>query len=419
MMKTIFSQIFNEWRSNLWLALELLVVSVVMWYIADYFYTTIWVLNEPKGFDTEHCYRIHFGWLNEKSADYKADQDSDQGRVESMTDMMERLTRRPEIEAVGIGMNAHPYNGSNSNISLSHDSLHTSGYIIMRIVSPDFVKVFRYEGVNGETPEQLAELLKASTDNILVSDNVFHSSRNKLNASSLVNESVIVNGDSSNTANIAASLKIIRYNDYARPEGSRSVVLTAQPEFMAVANELCVRVRENMDHDFIENLKADSESQLRVGNLYIADVVSFDFIRDSFQRMADREMRNYVIGMLFLLVNIFLGLLGTFWFRTQRRTGEIAIRKVAGATRRSVFGRFMGEGLLLLSAVTLVALIIDINLAYLEINTGYGGSHLYWPRVLTAAAVVYLLIGLMVSLGIYFPARRAMRVEPAEVLRDE
>ena len=34
MQKKLFTQIRNEWRGNLWLALELLVVSVVMWYIA-------------------------------------------------------------------------------------------------------------------------------------------------------------------------------------------------------------------------------------------------------------------------------------------------------------------------------------------------------------------------------------------------
>ena len=35
MQKKLFTQIRNEWRGNLWLALELLVVSVVMWYIID------------------------------------------------------------------------------------------------------------------------------------------------------------------------------------------------------------------------------------------------------------------------------------------------------------------------------------------------------------------------------------------------
>ena len=49
-----------------------------------------------------------------------------------------------------------------------------------------------------------------------------------------------------------------------------------------------------------------------------------------------------------LLLNIFLGLLGTFWFRTQQRRGEIALHKAMGATDGAVFGRLMSEGMFLL-----------------------------------------------------------------------
>ena len=58
MNKKLFTQIRNEWRSNLWLALELLVVSVVMWYIIDLLYCRLATYMEPRGFDTEHCYLI-------------------------------------------------------------------------------------------------------------------------------------------------------------------------------------------------------------------------------------------------------------------------------------------------------------------------------------------------------------------------
>ena len=38
MNKKLLTQIKNEWRSNLWLVTESLLVSVVMWYIVDYMY---------------------------------------------------------------------------------------------------------------------------------------------------------------------------------------------------------------------------------------------------------------------------------------------------------------------------------------------------------------------------------------------
>ena len=36
MNKKLFTQIKNEWRSNLWLVTELLLVSVVLWYIGKH-----------------------------------------------------------------------------------------------------------------------------------------------------------------------------------------------------------------------------------------------------------------------------------------------------------------------------------------------------------------------------------------------
>ena len=49
MQKKLFTQIRNEWRGNLWLALELLVVSVVLWYIIDTLYCSLATYNEPRG----------------------------------------------------------------------------------------------------------------------------------------------------------------------------------------------------------------------------------------------------------------------------------------------------------------------------------------------------------------------------------
>ena len=53
MTKKLLVQIKNEWRNNLWLALELLVVSVVMWFVVDYLYTRMqliwaaWLRHQP------------------------------------------------------------------------------------------------------------------------------------------------------------------------------------------------------------------------------------------------------------------------------------------------------------------------------------------------------------------------------------
>lgn len=101
MEKKLFTQIRNEWHSNLWLALELLVVSVVMWYIIDLLYSRIATYMEPRGFNTEHCYLIEMGVLTDKSPDFTPYSDTHK-QSDEVRELVERLRHRPEVEAVSV-----------------------------------------------------------------------------------------------------------------------------------------------------------------------------------------------------------------------------------------------------------------------------------------------------------------------------
>ena len=416
MNKKLFNQIKNEWQTNTWLALELLIVSVLMWYIIDNLYTNTLKQLEPRGFDIEHCYLIQMGILSDKSPDYKPYTDAKENRQEVM-EMMERLRRRPEIEAVSLSQNGYPYNGSNGSIEvqLAGDTLRQSGHTFRRLVTPDFVRVFRYQGANGETPEQLAEMLKR--DEILVSDNLFRKYGKKM--TDYVGQRFHLQGDTTRSYRLGASIVPIRYNDFWEQWNSYSMVWLLPEHMINSYRELCVRVKENQDVDFIERLKADSESQFRIGNIYISEIRSFKDIRRNFQQFESNELRNYLTGMTFLLVNIFLGLLGTFWFRTQQRKSEIALHKAHGATNQMVFTRLLSEGWLLLLIITPIALAIDLNIAHAELNSWRNGTTLEWDRLLICGGISFALMALMIAVGIGIPAKKAMKIDPAEALHGE
>ena len=413
MNKKLFTQIKNEWRGNTWLAIELLLVSVVMWYITDTLYCSTATYLEPRGFNTEHCYLISMGKLNEKSPDYVAYQQGDEQR--DVFELLNRLQRRPDIEAASLSLTSHPYNGSNSSTSmqLQGDSVIVGGWFIRRMVTPDFVRVFRYEGVNGETPEQLAQMLEE--DKLLASENIYNRYGRKLR--DYQGQPFYWGGDTTETQILGAALKTVRYSDYQEARSCYSMV--AKMTRADVSQELCVRVRPEHDNDFIARLKADSESQYRIGNIFISDIRSFKDIRRNFQQAQSNGIRNLVTGMAFLLANIFLGLLGTFWFRTQQRKSEIALHKAHGATNQMVFTRLLSEGWLLLLIVTPIALLIDFNLAHAELNAWHNGTTLEWDRLLLCGGISFALIALMIAIGIGIPARKAMKIDPAEALHNE
>lgn len=416
----LFKQIINEWRSNLWLCVELLIVSVVMWYIVDYIHVNISLLREPLGFNIERTFLISVDELTDKSPERITDA-SEEETISWYVDMENRLRRYPSVEFVARGINSRPYNGSNSGVAFDYDTIHSAGdeYRIWRQVSPDFAQVFGWTGVNGETSEQLADLLRKG--NILISENLLRSQG--LDAKVLLGKDIFLQRDSSRTYHVGAIVKTIKYADFMQGQMNNTIITPFFPErepwLNSWAHEWVVKVKPGQEAAFAEQLRGDADKLFRVGNLFIGNVKPMSQVRRSFLTSDFNEFRNMLAGMGFLLLNIFLGLLGTFWFRTQQRTKDIALRKVSGATSGSIFRLLVGEGLLLLSVVTPLAFMIDVNLAHLELNQWYNGDYFTWGRVALCCAVSYAIMAVMIAAGVSIPARRAMRIAPSEALREE
>ena len=414
MVKKLFTQIRNEWKSNTWLAVELLLVSVVMWYMVDSLYTNLAIRMEPRGFDIEHTYLVEMGMLTEKSPDYKP-YEYDDAQKDEVNALVERLRQRPEVEAVSLSWNSYPYNGSNNTqqVQLAGDTLMSPFWTIYRQVTPDFVRVFRYRGMNGETPEELAEMLERGE--ILASNNLFRKYGKELK--DYKGQRFCFSRDTSYTVTLGAALQNVRYGDYYEARNSYCVV--SKLNWVDKDCELCIRVRADQDKDFIERLKADSEKLYRVGNIFISEVRSMSDMRHRFQQYYTNKERNTYVVISFLSLNIFLGLLGTFWFRTQQRRGEIALHKVHGATNGDVLCRLLCEGLFLLLIVTPVALAVDYALAAAELSSWYNGTTLDPVRLLACAGITFALISLMILIGIGIPARKAMKIQAAEALHSD
>lgn len=411
MKRKLFKQIRAEWRTNVWLALELLIVSVVMWFIIDYFYVNISILNKPHGFDTEHCYLLSFNTVTDKNPGFIKDRTYEE-TCSDADEILTRLKHLPFVEEASLSVNSHPYNGSNSGGSISKDSL-SQGYIQQFMVTPEFVKLFRYEGLAGESPERLYEMLVK--DEFLLAGYLFGDMRYA--AESMVGQDFTLDGDTTRYRRLGAAIIPVRQNDYS--EWGTVLVKKLPFEHYSWASEYCIRVRPDMDRDIENQLMDMSESLFHVGNKLLVNVTSFKFVRERFHQDQYNQMRDMIFLLCFLLLNIFLGLFGTFWFRTQQRTGEIAIRMSMGATKSDIFRRLLSEGLILLVIVTPFAVALDCLLAWNEFSQYYEYSHIGWGRMAVTCSGAFLLIALMIAGGIWIPASRARRIQPAIALKDE
>lgn len=239
----------------------------------------------------------------------------------------------------------------------------------------------------------------------------------KYSAENLVGLDFTLDGDTTRTYRLGAALRPVRHNDYT--EWGTVLVKKLPLDFYGWASEYCIRVRPDMDRDIEKQLMDMSESLFHVGNNLLVNVTSFKFVRERYQQAQSNQMRDMIFLLCFLLLNIFLGLFGTFWFRTQQRTGEIAIRMSMGATKSDIFRRLLSEGLILLVIVTPIAVALDCLLAWNEFSQFYEYSFFGWGRMAVTCSGAFLLIALMIAGGIWIPASRARRIQPAIALKDE
>ncbi len=400
----------NEWRANLLLMFELLLVSVVMWFCLDYIVESVMVYAEPRGHDISHTYYVNFG----RNEHLEGCND-----VDDIAEFVDRIRRRPEVEAAALSLYSVPYTGGMRDVNMWDQDTISPVYVrgLHRWVESDFFRVFRIRGMRGETPERLAEILRPGINVVGVTDNaIVDSLGNHIDAVGMIGHLFNLGGYPDHTlAAVTVPMKRFDYEPYKSNWCGGIFDMMSAPA-RPVANELSVRIHENMDDgSFPEKLMTDAES-INFGRYYVMSVNSFSELRRCAQVKQSAQQRNMATGLVFLLVNIFLCIFGTFWYRTHLRTSEIAIHKISGASSACIMGRLIGEGLILLLLVTPLAFAADRALVHLEIVKTYTFT---MQHHLLVAVGTTLLMAVMIAVGIWVPAYRAGRISPALALRSE
>ncbi|MDE5745090.1 MAG: FtsX-like permease family protein [Paramuribaculum sp.] len=426
MKRKLSVQIRNEWRSNLWLAAEFLIVSVVMWYVLVTVFSTLWVRTGSPGYDISNVWLVGYDVMNSEGRDYDESRGDDESLRQDMAAMLRRVREAPGVKALALSYSAIPYNynfnGSNYSMIRKDGSEEVfNGFFARKMISPSYITVMSIPGANGETPEELTEFIKDGRG-VLVSENTFEMQDVvEYNTPSRIAEDWLFLDNDSSTLPLKTIVNQQR-NDY-EPCYFRTFMQASInedfPQNPLALYEITVKVDPSKEKEFAEWINEKIGNYLSVGNVYVNDLIPLEAIRTLNQQDIMSSVNNRVAIVVFLMVSIFLGLLGAFWFRTQNRTGEIAIRKVNGATSGQVFRRLMGEGLLILAAVTPIAWICDWGLIKLDLVVFlFTDSAPLWQYI-TCAAITLALVVLAVTVGIWFPARKAMKIDPASALAHE
>ncbi len=399
MLHHILKQIWIQRKRNAWIFAELLVVFVLAWYIVDYGFVLLHNRLLDKGYQIDHTYRVA----------YKSTGEEDK---EAFRIFYDRVRLFPGVEkaiVAGKYSGTTPFGQSYSGSMIGRDTIQSAQTFqvqVKPVSSNDYFDLFRIYSVL--RPNSFGKLDFANEKSIVLTEDV---------AKALFNDET--------------------------PVGK--IVYLSNKEFRIVD---VVNKQKNLDHErhsFVafhpeyENNISDPEIAIRVGDNFSLDqfkkevtssVLTFDELRkkSDFFSGINNEIRIRFSLMAFFLINISLGIIGTFWFRNQTRRSEIGLRMALGSNKKQLQRQYLTEALLILTLAVIPG--ICINFALVQsgiINTvgdQYARSIQYitdnkWLRFLITNGITYVFLAVIVALSAWIPANRASKVHPVDALRDE
>lgn len=423
MFQVIVKQLWSEKRQTVWLLLELAVVCLFLLMVVDFSWIKLKNYLEPRGFDVTNTYQLKLKRLAPGAVGYQPSGELMQTEGEMLEQLIGQIRMYPDVELVGISNMASPVaSGGWWTMLFRRDSLGQAN-LQGRTVDENYLKIFRLCDPNGEA----LDLMRSDRARLLLSGLACDQLGYETVAAAL-NDTLYMNTGEKNERTpypVSAVFAELKSQPF-RPYQSSFFELPTRQQWnenlqrmQAQRVELWVRVREGCDTHFREHFEREMAERLWAGQLYVSSVISME---DEVGRCIDMEMRQNVEPMmyvlLFVLLTAFLGVFGTFWLRTRLRRSEIGIRMVMGASRSAIGKLFFLEGLCLMSVAVFSALLVYVNLLQAEIlnvyDLPYTGS-----RVLLVAVVSSFVLQVMIFTGIWFPARKASRLKPADALHYE
>jgi putative ABC transport system permease protein len=418
MIKHILKQIWAQRVANSLLWVELFLVSIFLWFIVDYVYVATDIYYTPTGFNLEHTYQVSMDQLLPESSDYVAPDNKKTTLGEDYLTVINRIRTYPGVEAVALSKVGIPYATGNMFNTFAHDTANVS--MQCRNVTPDYFRVFKVTTPDGKT-EPLVSGLKNEQSCVISKD----SEERLMSGKGSANGIMLTAGDSSKIKVVGVS-SYIRYSEFKK-KGPCIFIKLSEVDIAKINTpdnfnsiEITFRVSPGADHDFINRFRKDMNRQLKVNNLFMIDIKPMSKVRDIFFLATGdfNELKTRLAVVVFLLINIFLGIIGTFWFRTAYRKGEMGLRLAIGSTRTNLRGLLVAEALLLLTLAAIPAAVICFNIGHAEL-VDINRMDFTYMRFFMAMAATYLLMAVMIVSGIWYPARQAMKIQPAEVLHEQ
>lgn len=431
MWKLILKNLWSRRRRNGWLLAELILVAILSWAIFDPVMVVTYERHLPLGYDADRLCMVSVAMLPPEAPGYEPQAADSASLMQAYLNLVDRARQYPGVEqAAPVLSFVYPgaMGSGTSDFVAEGDSVVHSVLYIEFLPHTHFFETYGFQSGEGSmSAVQLSELDNGyyyiMTEDLLEEMFHTHTYRNQ--------RCCEVNGTDTFYTAVKGTVKACKYLSDWCPV---PIVFMPQqhPDIRSSLDNLrmVIRLKEGVSMErFLHDFRPWMLRQLRAGNLYARELQSYDEINAAreFSDSTALYRRNLSIA-LFFLINLCLGVIGTFWMQTRTRREEVGVMLSYGATPHRIRLMLLGEGTVLTTLATFIGCFIYLQYAFSE---GLNKGNSWMPAVIPSwvdnfglhfflvSLAVYVVLLLVVWAGIYIPARRISAISPTEALRDE
>lgn len=429
MWKLILKNLWSRRRRNGWLLAELILVAILSWYIFDPVMVVTYERHLPLGYDAVRLCMVSVTMFPQEASGYEPQAADSASLVQAYLNLVDRVRRHPDVEqatpvlsfvypgAMGIGTSSFIAEGD----SVAHTAL-----FIEFLPHTHFFETYGFQSGKGSmSAAQLSDLDNGyyyiMTEDLLEGMFRTHTYRNQ--------RCWKVTGTDTCYTAVKGTVKVCKYLSDKRPVPIVFMPLQ-NPDIRSRLDNMriVVRLKEGVRMGrFLHDFRPWMLRQLRIGNLYARELQSYDEINAAREFDSTMLYRCNLSIALFFLVNLCLGVIGTFWMQTRTRREEVGVMLSFGATPHRIRLLLLGEGTALTTLATFIGCFIYLQYAFSEgLNMGNSLAEVvidwidnFGLHFFLVSLMVYVILLLVVWIGIYIPARRISSISPTEALRDE
>ena len=435
-MKQILNNLWSQRAQNVWLLAELVLVCFVAWKQLDPIAVRMYYKSLPKGFDSERLVVAQTSitdirWFEGDNADRVLDKKT---RI-----LKQKLQASDEVEQVCIlsqlygllaprNMFSHSVDNEGEQYAYGDDTVHV--YETLYLKNEHFFETYGIHAAEGSpSVEELSKLDHGIVISRSLAERLFGSAQAAIGKE--ITHSIFIEEEWVTSYRICGVVEDVHVSETSFDTWQRYVPTTDNP-LRYVHSQLLIRLKPDVNvRRFVEEQNFRLR-QFTTDGLAVVSFTPYEDLTTSKNQFAS-PMLSYdfnlaVTTALFFLINLCLGVIGTFWMQTKRRTEESGIMRAFGATRGRIMGMFLAEGFILTTVSMFITCVLYLN----YVKTGLGELCIsYSPQpdptwvadkplhFLIISGIVYLVILIVVSIGITIPAWNICRTKPVEALREE